>query len=219
MKTEERQRARRQIEAGAFQLARQVCLVLAMWGLGQNVPGQGWNVEVVGQIGGECRAVFVAGNYAYIGEGPNLRILDVSNASSPVALGRVLLPDIVRGVYVSGNMAYVADGYGGLRIIAVTNPSSPQLRGSYDTLGYARGVFVSGSVAYVADSGSGLQMIDIANPSSPTLLGCFDTPGGADGVFVSGSVAYVADGASGLWILRYTGPPPSSARPPWRVYR
>ena len=33
-----------------------------------------WNVELVGQIGRACNAVFVQGNYAYIGGGSNLRI-------------------------------------------------------------------------------------------------------------------------------------------------
>ena len=104
---------------------------------------QGQNVRVVGQIGGACEAVQVVGNCAYIGEGLNLTILDVSNPSSPIRRGKVLLPDIVRGVYVTGGLAYVADGYYGLQIVAVSNPSLPQLRGSYNTPGDAYGVCVT----------------------------------------------------------------------------
>ena len=92
--------------------------------------GQGWNVEVVGQIGGVCYAVYVEGNYAYIGEGVNLTILDVSNPTSPVVRSRTRLPDFVSGVSVSGGLAYVADAYNGLQIIDVSNPAAPTLRGS-----------------------------------------------------------------------------------------
>jgi hypothetical protein len=40
------------------------------------------NVELVGHIGGVTYAVFVQGNCAYIGEGPGLVVLDVSNPAS-----------------------------------------------------------------------------------------------------------------------------------------
>ena len=50
--------------------------------------GEGWggvraadaqNVEFIGHIGGPTYAVAVQGNYAYVGEGPSLTILDISN--------------------------------------------------------------------------------------------------------------------------------------------
>lgn len=37
------------------------------------------NVEVLGQIGGECRAVAVQSGYAYVGIGPSFFVLDVSD--------------------------------------------------------------------------------------------------------------------------------------------
>ena len=42
------------------------------------------NVEFVGQIGGSTYTVFVEGDYAYIGVGPRLTILDVSNPTFPL---------------------------------------------------------------------------------------------------------------------------------------
>jgi hypothetical protein len=69
------------------------------------------NVEFVGHIGGATRAVAIQGNYAYVGEGPRLTILDISNPASPTVVGNTsLLPDIVWGVCVAGGCAYVADG-------------------------------------------------------------------------------------------------------------
>jgi len=85
------------------------------------------NVELVGHIGGVTEAVFVQGNYAYIGEGPGLTILDISNPASPTVVGKTPpLPDIVRGVYVSGSYAYVAVDEAGLQVVDVSNPRRPR---------------------------------------------------------------------------------------------
>ena len=41
------------------------------------------NIEVVGHIGGSAYAVFVAGNYAYVGFGPELAVVDVTDPVHP----------------------------------------------------------------------------------------------------------------------------------------
>jgi len=78
------------------------------------------HVELVGQIGGSTYAVAVQGNYAYIGVGPRLFILDVSDPSRPDVVGQTsVLPEVV-GVAVSGSYAYVADWNGGLVILRIS---------------------------------------------------------------------------------------------------
>ena len=164
-------------------------------------------ITLVGQWGGTCKAVAVSGNRAYMGIGPRLAVMDVSNPANSTILGMSeLLPDFVQGVAVCGNYAYVADGSAGLQVIGISNPASPTRVGGYDTSGSACGVAVSGSYAYVADGDSGLQVIDISNPASPTRVGGYDTSGSACGVAVSGSYAYVADGDSGLQVIDITNP-------------
>ena len=107
-------------------------------GLGVRAAQQGHNVELVGQIGGFTWAVAVQGNYAYIGVGPRLVILDVSDPSHPAVVGQTgVLPDVVVGVAVAGSYAYVADWERGLRIIDVSDPAHPSEAGSYDTPGYS----------------------------------------------------------------------------------
>jgi len=153
-----------------------------------------WNVELVGQIGGATKAVAVHGNYAYIGIGPRLVILDVSDPTHPAVIGQTgVLPAIVQGVKVSGNYAYVAEGYAGLRIINVSDPTHPTEVGFYDTPGYALGVAVSGNYVYVADWNSGLRIINVSDPAHPREVGFYETPGDAQSVDVSGNYAYVAD--------------------------
>src|SRR5690242_10824994 len=66
------------------------------------------NVELLGQMGGATEAIFVQGNYAYIGEGPRLAIFDISNPSSPLLLGKTdPMNGLVHDIVVVGNIAYV----------------------------------------------------------------------------------------------------------------
>lgn len=109
-------------------------------------------VKLVGHFGGFIDAVDVIGNYAYIGQGQDLVILDIANPSSPVSVGRIMTKNLISGVKISGNYAYVASDDNGLVIIDIKRPSSPVLKGSYDTVGYADNIEVSGNYVYVANS-------------------------------------------------------------------
>ncbi len=83
-------------------------------------------VEYVGHIGGVTYDVDVVGNYAYIGEGPRLTILNISNPQTPTVVGKTEpLPDIVHGIAVDGNYAYIANYGSGLHVIDINTPSSP----------------------------------------------------------------------------------------------
>ena len=61
-------------------------------GRGPAVTGAGQplarNVELIGQVGGATQAVAVAGSYAYVGVGPQLVILDISDPAQPAVVGR-----------------------------------------------------------------------------------------------------------------------------------
>ncbi len=100
------------------------------------------------------------GNYVYLGVGPRLIILNVSNPAQPAFVGQTdVLPGTVRDVAVAGDYAYVADGGAGLRIVDVSHPAAPAEVGFYDTSGFAGGVAVAGNYIYVADQASGLYIL------------------------------------------------------------
>ena len=106
---------------------------------------QAQNVELVGQVGGDANAVAVQSAYAYVGVGPRLVILDVSDPAHPAVVGRTgVLPGAVSGVAVAGDYAYVADQDSGLRIVDISNPATPSETGFCDTPGSAYGVAVAG---------------------------------------------------------------------------
>ena len=65
-------------------------------------------LRLVGQIGGVNNAVAVAGNRAYLGVGPRLVVLDISDPASPLVLGQTEpFEGVVEGIAVSGGYAYV----------------------------------------------------------------------------------------------------------------
>jgi len=132
------------------------------------------NVQLVGQFGGDAIAVAVQGNHAYVGLGPCLTILDISDPTHPTEVGKTCaLPALVSGVALLGDYAYVADGVGGLRVVDVSDLAHPAAVGFYDTSGDACGVAVAGDYAYVADGSNGLQVVDVSESTHPTGVGFY----------------------------------------------
>jgi uncharacterized repeat protein (TIGR02543 family) len=170
----------------------------------------GQNIELVGQLGGEFKAVDVQGSYAYLGEGTAFVVFDISNPLAPIERGRIALPGFVESIAVSGGKAYIAAGSSGLYVLDVSSPSAPLILGLFDTVDYAYGVAVDGTIAYAACSGGGLYVFDVTNSSAPTLLSRLDTPGRAERVrstTVAGrKYAFVADTSGGTRVIDVTLP-------------
>jgi hypothetical protein len=65
------------------------------------------NVELVGQIGGIMITVAVRGDYAYVGVGPRLVILNVADPALPFVMGQTLvLPGLVFDIVLFGYCTY-----------------------------------------------------------------------------------------------------------------
>ncbi len=158
--------------------------------------------KLVGQVGGPIQAVAVKDNYAYIGIGMRMVVLDVSNASSIQQVGETSVFDgFVTGVAISGTTICITVGVAGLHIVDISSPAQPSLLGSCDTLGYAENVFIEGSYAYVADGWSGLTVLDISDETSPQQIGSLSTIGYAFDVAIADNTAYVAAAGAGLKIV------------------
>lgn len=196
-----------------YRVASLVMLVglLALGGLGlRSAPAHADAAEswrVVGQIGGPTQAVAVQGQYAYVGVGLRLVVLDVTDPTTPVELGSTApFPYFVEDIVVSGTLACVAAGGAGLRVVDVTDPANPVEVGFWDSPGYAEGVAISGTVAYLADGPYGLRAVDISDPIHPVPLGAaFDTNYAFE-VAVSGHYAYVAAAGAGLLVADVSDP-------------
>ncbi|MGD0769947.1 MAG: IPT/TIG domain-containing protein [Tepidisphaeraceae bacterium] len=174
------------------------------------VVPRGTNMQLLGQLGGAVTAVTVQGNYAYIGEGSSLDVINISNPDAPSFVGGIPVPAEIDDIAVSGSFAYVADDDGGLQVVNVGNPSAPSVRGFYDLPDPALDVAVMGNEAYVADGNAGLQIINISNPSAPTLTTTVSTGGTVFQVALrtsgSSTFAYLGDSLKGLQVVDVTTP-------------
>ena len=150
------------------------------------------NVYLVDQLGGEAWAVAISGTYAYVGFGPRLIVLDVSEPATPTVRGRTEpFPGLIPDVAVAGDYAYVANRSTGLRVVDISDPANPVEVGFCDTGFNAWGVAVAGDYAYVANSVAGLRVVDVSDPSNPVEVGFDDNLGNANDVSVVGNIAYV----------------------------
>ncbi|MCX6924206.1 MAG: IPT/TIG domain-containing protein, partial [Verrucomicrobia bacterium] len=158
---------------------------------------RGSGIELVASLGGRESGVAVQGNYAYVGEGSSLLLVNVSSPSSPSLVSRLAMPANVLDIALNGQYAYVADGDAGLQVVDISNPATPLLKGFYQTPGWASGIAIQGGKAYVAD-GAGLEVIDLREPKYPSLLASTNYNGGADDVVIqtngSGVFAYLSSG-------------------------
>lgn len=189
----------RKIQASRpLRMACLTCLGLLFIRPGIPVWAQLGNIEILSQLGGRLEGLDVESNYACLGHGSNLDVLDVSNPNNPQQVGSVFLRHMVSDVDMSGSLAYVTLRETGLAVVDISNPSQPRIAGQCTTAGNAWAVHVVGNVAYVADLEGGLQIIDVGNPAHPYVVAnhpCSCSGGGSYGrygtIFVSDGVAYV----------------------------
>lgn len=161
---------------------------------------------------GTAQVVYVDGNYAYIGDGNNLFVVDVSNPASPSLAGSVNIPsasynfDVVK----IGNYVYLStDGFLDVgHVIDVTSPSSPSYVGKITYTGncsgqpcttneYVSAFAISSNYLFIAPTLEG-GVYDISNPASPTKIsGSAVGSSGSGGLKVQGSYLYALSNASG----------------------
>lgn len=154
------------------------------------------------RISGHTHSVTVAGKFAYIGEGSQLNVVNISNPAVPVVIGKAQpLSGLIEDILTAGKYAYVAANKAGMWIIDISNPANPRRVGTIDTPGQAYGIDVSGSYAYVAAGSAGLHVVDISEPLQPVLVATVGTEERDVDVTVVGSYAYVAAEEAGFRII------------------
>ncbi len=142
-----------------------------------------------------------------------LQIIDATNTSNPVVVGKFSAPASVRNIAVQGNYAYTVDGVRGLWIFEITDPKFPQ-EIAFVSIPEANGVFVENEHAYVAAGSYGLRIVNINDPRNPIYEGLLDTPGIAQSILIINrpdlnpprKYAYITDGQNGLVVVDVTDP-------------
>ncbi|MBI2506546.1 MAG: hypothetical protein HYW00_00150, partial [Candidatus Colwellbacteria bacterium] len=105
--------------------------------------------------------------------GCEFRIYDISNPTSPAAVGGLNTGVRVRSVFVAGNYAYIfslnGSGSNDLHIIDVSTPSAPTIVGGMD-LGESNVLYVAGKYAYLGlrnSTGNEFRIADISGLHAP----------------------------------------------------
>jgi hypothetical protein len=163
--------------------------------------------QMVGQIGGETKAVAVQGIYAYVGVGLRMIVLDISSLSTPTEVGSTPpFSYFVEDIAVSGTLAFVAAGKAGLRVVDISDPFHPTELGAWDSPGNSEGVAVAGTTVFLADGPYGLRVLDASNPAKPTPVGSAYEMNYAFKVTVSSHYAYLAAAGAGLLVVDVSNP-------------
>jgi CSLREA domain-containing protein len=165
------------------------------------------SVRSISQVGGAVTDVALQDQYAYIGKGARLVVLDISNSAQPKVVGAsVELPDIVQGVVVREKYAYVADGGGGLRILNISEPSNIYEVSYFNTWASGVAIFEGSDRNYVYVVDGDFKILDVSDAVNPFVVATVSTPGRALAVALEDGMAYIADGEAGLQIVDVTNP-------------
>ncbi len=134
---------------------------------------------------GDGQAIFVEGNYAYLGTthgggDSDFTIIDVSDPTSVIEVGTLEAGGTIYDIEVSGNYAYAATGENTkeFMIIDISDETNPTIVGSVDAPGNndAFSIAINGNYAYIGrDQGKGnvreLIVVNITSPTSPNAVG------------------------------------------------
>lgn len=148
------------------------------------------DVEVMSELGGAVSTVAVQGNYAYLGLGIRLVVLDIEDPAHPFVVGQSgFLPGVVKQIGLAGGYAYLALQTGDMSIIDVTNPSNPVEIGRYDSVGNIQHIIIRDEYLYLI--GGGLRILEISTPTYPREVGRYDDPYYPQSVELVGDYIYL----------------------------
>lgn len=158
--------------------------------------------------------IAVQGSYAYVclARTPTsrVRIIDISNLSSPTAVGVVTTGDNTISIDVSGSYAYAVDLYGtnNFKVIDVSTPTLPTVQANLQLSPYSPPLteypydckFDGNShVHCVSNNRSAIRHVDVSTPTAPFVAGSTDIPNSMTPytIEIVGNYAYIGGESGG----------------------
>lgn len=167
--------------------------------------------DVIAQIGGTTRAVALANNtQAYIGIGPRLFLVDVSDQQEPHIIGRSdLLPGLVQAVVVRGQDVFVGAGSHLITMAFSEEKTMLEITTDLTLPGFLiQGMALSDDTLYVTSldceetcSTGQLAIVDVTDHLRPNLANVVDLPHIPGDVTAAGDYLYVTDSGQGIDIF------------------
>ena len=162
---------------------------------------------IVGQVGGEMRAVAFYNQFAFVGVGYRVVAIKFSNPFSLNEVGSSKsLGSNVEDIAVTNNIAAVAAGDAGVFFLNVSNPRNLTMISSFNTAGYAKGIMIDGIYAYIADGPDGIYVLNISDLSQPFKVTSAFNLSYTFKILVNNGYAYIAAADEGLLLLDVSDP-------------
>jgi hypothetical protein len=153
------------------------------------------------------------GEYGESGPGA-LRLVDVSDAARPLALGVVPTAAAALGVALAEDHALVAAGRQGTLIVDVRDPARPRVVATLPGPGRTTDVAVAGALGYAVGD-EGLQVLDLTVPGAARILGAAAIDEDLRFVSAQDGLAIVA-ADRGLTVVDVSNPPSPRAIGAWQ---
>ena len=117
---------------------------------------------------GPCYSAAVKGNYAYIGNGLLLQVLDISDPANPTVVGELFTGSLIRKIIVLGNYVYTISPF---QIIDISNPTHPVLVKTLQLPSEAppTAILVSKNYVYLGDFYGNIYTIGVSDPKKLPL--------------------------------------------------
>jgi hypothetical protein len=169
----------------------------------QPLPGSVLPSPIIYQTGGQISAVAAAGNLAYVGVGPRLYILDVTDPANPQVVGvSGMLPGVIEDLVVGEGVVYAAAGTLGIYVMDVHNPTLPQPITTIPVVYERHQLYLYENLLLVIDQNriqdvkderlSQLIVVDVTDPASPVQQDVLALPDWSSGLAWYQSYLYVA---------------------------
>lgn len=153
---------------------------------------------VMGQLAGQALDLVVRGNRVYILTPTQIKVVNVTNPSSPTLVATINLGVSNQQIAVDGAYLYVADFNAGVRVLSLSNPDAPAQVALVAATQCTK-VSAGSGVALIATN-VGVTYVDIQNPTSPVKKG-HDASLTMLRAAMSGQFAYVASANNGLDVM------------------
>lgn len=162
----------------------------------------------IGQYGGSTNTIAINGQYAYMGQGPRIVVLDISNPEIPVFVSESeLLPGLVQGVKVEGDYVYATTLFSGLHILDISQATNPKIISNVEPEQPSCGpLTLKAGIAFIACNPSGLFIVDVNNPTAPEVLSSGNFRGTLVSIALDNDVIYLADITKGVNIIDVSDP-------------
>lgn len=160
------------------------------------------NVELVGHLNQPANVVAVNGDYAYIGVGTVVSVVDISDPTSPITVGQTnVIAGSIHTITINNNRAYVNSG-GIVTIFDITNPINPIEVGIFSATHIAEDLAVAGNYIFTLEYHlfSYFYALRIRSTSDlHSTIGNLEIEG--TDLTVVGDLAYIAGNYTGLRIV------------------